>query len=153
MPDFVAGQTLSASQLQQLGALATYTPNLLGQTTNPTLGTGSAQLGWYFINGRCIDLWFSFRFGTSGVSAGSGIYTISYPPGYPPMAGVPDFAIGSARLIDSSAGAEGLAYISQTSTVMYPTLANNGTFVGAANPWTWAANDVLAGHVTYLVDA
>jgi hypothetical protein len=69
---FYPGETLSAAKLQQLGANGTYTPALHGSVTNPTLGSGSQALGWWAQNGQCVDLWWQFIFGSSGVNPGSG---------------------------------------------------------------------------------
>jgi hypothetical protein len=151
MPDFFPGQTLSASQLQQLGFDSTYTPALHGSTTNPTLGSGGQGLGWYNTNGRCVDLWFQIAFGSSGVNPGSGIYTVTYPPGLSPRGGFPNLSIGTCRLIDSSGATETTAQISLTSGAMFPTLTGDpALFVLDNRPWVWAAGDSLGGHVTYL---
>ncbi len=147
---FLPGQTLSAAELQNLAAVATYTPDLVDQGGTSDLGSGAVQSGWYHLNGRCVDVWFNIQFGTSGVNAGSGIYTVTYPPGYLPMSGVPDFAIGTCRLIHDSD--EHFGYVSQTGTALYLTTAESG-FVSATVPWTWDASDKLQGHVTYLLDA
>jgi hypothetical protein len=150
MPDFFPGQTLSASQLQQLGLDSTYTPALHGSTTNPTLGSGSQALGWYNENGRCVDLWFQITFGTSGMSPGSGIYTVTYPVGLTPRGGFPNLSIGTCRLIDSSGPSEALALVT-LSTTMFLTLSGiPGPYVTDASPWVWAPGDGIGGHVTYL---
>lgn len=59
----------------------TYTPVLGASTTAPTLGTGSTATGLYqqsglhgLVTGHC-----DIKAGTSGTTAGSGIYTVSLP--------------------------------------------------------------------------
>lgn len=56
-----------------------YVPTLTSNGTNPTLGTGSVQLGWYARAGRLVTFGAVIRFGTSGVAAGSGAYLVDLP--------------------------------------------------------------------------
>lgn len=148
---FVPGQTLSAADLNGLALEGTYEVLLTCQDDNLSPGANWTADGWYFLNGKCIDVWFNFQFGT-GASGGTGIYYISYPPGYAPRSGFPSLAAGTVRLMDSSGGTEELGYLSLTSTQMYPTRSTTGGFVTGTSPWTWSDGDSLLGHATYLID-
>jgi hypothetical protein len=54
-------------------------PVLKATTTNPTLGTGSSATGKYIQIGKTVHFTFVFTFGSSGVNAGSGFYTVDLP--------------------------------------------------------------------------
>lgn len=120
-----------------------YTPVLTAVSSNPVLGTGATAQGRYVREGRRVTVQVNIRFGTSGVSAGSGFYEISLPvlarsvnPGF--------LAIGTAYGRDNPAAnfADGQAFI--------PTGVNNKVRISIdsaviANniPWTWSVNDEL----------
>jgi hypothetical protein len=150
---FLPGQTLSAAALQSLGAVGTYTPALTASSANPSLGTGGLAQGWYGLNGQKVDIWFHLSFGTSGVSAGSGVYRISFPPGLTPMVSLPDTLAGTCRLIDNSAGpAEVPAFCLVTQAQGVVLVATGGGYIQGSSPWTWTTQDRLVGHATYLLD-
>lgn len=155
-PLFLAGETLSAAKLQQLGKFGTtWTPVLRATTTNPTLGTGATQLSHVWLNGNHVTLWFQITFGTSGVVAGSGNYSIALPAAYPAMAGHLDVTLGTIRLVDSSGGpAVKLAIPTLNLAAQEFTMRTTDTAAVVTNavPWTWAASDVIAGQVSYLID-
>lgn len=156
-PTFLPGETLSAAKLQQLAATSTFTPTLTGSVSNPTLGSGSQVLGWHHVNGRKVDVWFFIKFGTSGVSAGSGIYYVTGPPGYQLLAGFPDTNVGMARGIDNNGTTERALSIltSGNSGTSARVLFNNVVtfgFVADSVPWTWEASDILDGHYSFLTD-
>lgn len=58
----------------------TYTPSLLGTTTNPNIGSGQA-LGRYMVVGKMMFVQAFVSFGT-GTSVGSGTYQVTLPPGF-----------------------------------------------------------------------
>lgn len=155
-PLFTAGETLSAAKLQQLAKFGTaWSPTLRGTTTNPTLGTGATQLSHVYVNGNQVNLWFQITFGTSGVVAGSGNYSIPLPAAYPAMAGHLDVTIGEMRLTDSSGGPAvklAIATLNLAAQEFTFRTCTNDAVVTNAAPWTWAASDVIAGHVSYLID-
>lgn len=152
-PVFAAGQAVTAEQLQALGSeINTYTPTLTAATTNPTLGTGATAAGMWTQQGGLVAVWFSLQFGTSP-GAGSGQYRVSLPVDIAPGA-LGSLAIGSGRIIDSSASA---------SRLIVPELAAGfvdrvrlaveaGTTVTSSAPWTWAASDQIYGFVLYPGD-
>jgi len=64
--------------LQAVGQ--SWTPGLFAATTNPTLGTGSAQIGSFLQMGKWFFVRATITFGSSGVVAGSGAYGINALP-------------------------------------------------------------------------
>jgi|GEM_PF-2256774 len=131
------------------GSRSTYTPALTAATTNPTLGTGSVAVGWWTAEpGPSVSLNFFIKFGTSGVAAGSGAYSVSLPSGITsaPVYGTGHVAVGPAQMADFNTGAF------QPGSVFVPASSTTLSLVGAAPvtntyPWTWAASDYLSGSV------
>lgn len=133
------------------GSRISYTPTLTASTSNPTLGTGSSRFGWYsYIPGPCIVFSFHILFGSSGVGAGSGGYSVSLPvtAGTPTAGG--NLAIGSIMLADASAGTfkTGSIFLVNGATTC-SMLAEGSALVNNGSPWVWAAGDYLSGTVTY----
>lgn len=157
IPAFAAGEKLSAAKLQQLALNDSYTPVLTASSSNPSLGTGAVSTGLIWASGQRIDVVFNIVFGTSP-SAGSGQYRVSLPDAYPvapSLVGVayPDTAIGICRLIDSGTDdtqATAVVDVDQNWFNLYDVV--DGDIVTNANPWTWAAGDVLTGTLTYFTD-
>lgn len=75
---FLAGEKPHAEKLGE-GA-AEYTPQLLGASQNPTLGSGGEASGWWVRLGPNVVLGGArFLWGGSGRNAGSGTYSITLP--------------------------------------------------------------------------
>ncbi len=151
---FSPGQTLSAAQLQALGASSTYTPVLTGSTSNPNLGSGGQAQGWYHVNGQHVSVWFMVRFGTSGTSFGSGFYEISGPPGYTYNPAMPGLSVGIGRALDDNGSTErGLSVLlsrnSGAAIVVFSVLETH-LFVTNTVPWTWENQDILMGSFSFL---
>lgn len=136
------------------GDVQSYTPALTAVTTNPTLGSGSVQSGWYIQIGKLVVGQARIVFGTSGVVAGSGNYRISLPVA---MA-LTDraLALTSARLVDASTGnvcSPTILMPPSTTTVemhMPATWTSGAVSIIAHNvPWTWAASDELTVGFAY----
>lgn len=70
--DAYAGPCLRTQPLVQ------FTPILKAVTTDPVLGTGGTNTGYYYKIFDQIYMWGDFRYG-SGFNAGSGIYIIELP--------------------------------------------------------------------------
>lgn len=156
VPQFLAGETLSAAKLQQLGQIDTsWTPVLEAFTTNPTLGTGATQQGFIWLNGQLVNLWFWIRFGT-GSTPGSGTYEVPLPSAYPLHASLVDTTFGTHRLLDDSvAGRQsGEVGIGVDRQFLYFRYHNGSASTVAAHnvPWTWADGDWILGHASYLTD-
>lgn len=135
------------------GSRNTYTPSLTASTTNPTLGTASVALGWWnYEPGPAVSMNFFIRFGTSGVAAGTGTYSVSLPPGITSSSvyATGHVAVGAMQIADSSSGGfqPGSIFVPAGST----TLSLIGSApVGAASPWVWAASDYLSGSVIFPI--
>jgi hypothetical protein len=149
-PEFLPGETVSASKLQLLGTLDTsWQPTLTAIGTNPTLGTGAVRTSYIWRNGNAVEVWFNITFGSSGVNAGSGNYYLLLPVMYPPIAGFYNsIAIGEAHLYHPSTDQHSSVALILASSTLYMTEV--ATLIHAGYPWTWSANDVIQGHYRYL---
>jgi hypothetical protein len=127
-----------------------WTPVLSATTTNPTIGTGNIRTGQYQKVGTLVNVQFRIVFGTSGVAAGSGVYRFDLPITPSLLSGNFD-PIGHGVIYDTSTGdfrVVALVGVGGSTVEMY----FNGTtnfFVTNAQPWTWAASDILNGQLTY----
>jgi hypothetical protein len=140
----------------KLSGWSSWTPSLTAATTNPTLGTGSSAQGIYVQIGKLVIAQFSISFGTSGVNAGSGIYSVSLPVTAKATFGSnPEHRLGVAVAFDNSTffAARPMISLNTTTTVgfVYPLSAEPGLFGNVAHdaPWTWAASDNLSGFMMY----
>jgi hypothetical protein len=59
--------------------MKTFTPGIKASTTDPILGTGSINHANYYEIFDQIYMWGEFRFGTSGINVGSGVYIVQMP--------------------------------------------------------------------------
>ena len=153
-PAFRAGEKLPAAKLQQLGYDDTFTPVLGATTTPPDLGAGATQAGLIWVNGNKVDIWFDIIFGSSGAAAGSGTYQIALPAELPFAANFPStFTIGTAYLHDATATPDQAGIIADpiSDLVRFRRFSNNAQVTNAV-PWTWAVNDAISGHFSYLTD-
>lgn len=144
-----------------------YTPVLLASTTNPTLGTGSAIAGRYWLDPITGRVWGHLwvKFGTSGVTAGNGVYRITLPvPAYGWQSGSTGQADiwGIWSALDNSASSASRHGLLTRDTVdggpNGEALANlalydgSNPFVTHAVPWTWAASDAITAFFDYMAD-
>lgn len=151
---------LSPIGVPGIGPWTAYTPTLNGVTTDPTLSNNASQVvvGAYAQTGKTVIGYASVRFGTAGVNAGSGSYsmTLPVPPVTPETKGVDAIPLGSGYLTDLSTD----LLIKFTATALV-TVANGGVsgeamlvvdggkfmlgtgFASDAVPWTWAASDSI----------
>jgi len=103
-PSFLAGETLPADKLQDLGEDDIWTPTLTAATANPTLGSGAVTEGDVHFNGRLYVAQFNITAGT-GAAAGTGTYQIDLPAGLTIDAGwAANVAVGVAELNNSGTG-------------------------------------------------
>lgn len=150
--------------------LQTYVPVIRAQTTNPTQGSGGAQLGDYqdiegFIIGRFLISFFS-----AGITAGSGEYGISLPAvadgsfhtvGTAFNSTPGSFSvIGEGYINDSSAVAtsgsvaldvvtvSGVSY-ARLLTELFTAPAKTSRFMRDAMPFTVADGDIFTGNFCY----
>jgi hypothetical protein len=126
-----------------------FTPTLTATTTNPTLGTGSAQVGRYVRIGNFVHARASIRFGTTGTGSGVGTYQVGMPT---PCANgfgssyVPfgycflrrnDGTLGGPFVM--TIGSSGDPYMTVRWPAAWPTGGN--AFLQAGVPWAWTAGD------------
>jgi hypothetical protein len=131
-------------------AWTSWTPVLTATTTNPTIGTGNIRTGQYQKVGTLVNVQFRIVFGTSGVAAGSGVYRFTLPI-TPSLLSANFDPIGHGVIYDSSAAdfrVVSLMGVGGDTVEFYFNGATN-FFVTNAQPWTWAAGDVLNGQLTY----
>lgn len=159
--DPFAGKTVHADWAYYLDTAGTYTPTLTASITNPTLGTGAVQSGWWHRSGHFISGGGIIRFGTSGVNAGSGTYFVLLP-----------FDADVSTLTASAGGGLGIATAvgpaslrdnsnttgSRTATLLLTTAStcslhiSDNSLAGNATPWIWATEDGLSYQFGYLAD-
>jgi hypothetical protein len=150
-PLFLAGESLPAAKLQQLGDDDNYTPSIEATTTNPDLGTDPLQDGLIWQNGNHIEMWFRIQIG-SAPSAGSGTYEILLPAAYPLADSMFDGAIGEVRLVDVSGSSEKVAILiaDGPGNRAIMRVCDDSSLVTAANPWVPAAGDLFVGRASWL---
>jgi hypothetical protein len=125
------------------GEWTTFTPTLIAATTDPTLGSGSTQLGRYTQIGSTIICRIFIQFGTSGVNAGNGIYYIGDLP--LPFTLI-NTACGHGHIYDDSSNTYRLVSLTRpgkTGNHSVKLIAEGNSQVSNTAPWTWAANDFL----------
>lgn len=148
--DDYAGPCLPSHGLQ------TYTPQLTASTTNPTLGTGSNIVGYYYKLFDDIWTWGQFRFGTSGASGGSGTYSITLPFTATNFLGFsPEPIVGHGFFFDFSAPASSyavLSVLSTASTLSFLVKADSGgssRFVTNNSPAAVSTQDGISWFAKY----
>lgn len=160
----VAANGAITAPTSSIGTWETWTPTLTASTTNPTLGSGAVQAGRYQrIGNGMVAFSATIIFGTSGVAAGSGLYTISLPvapvgagtfAGIQQVTGTIEDTSAGTRLScsgwiqDGTTGIVRLIYGGGTGAV---TDSSTNCSVGSGTPWTWAASDRLDFSGTYMI--
>jgi len=135
-------------------AWSSWTPNLLGEFTDPTLGAGNIKQGRYVQVGKLVVAQFRIIFGTSGTAAGNGRYFVTLP-----VSATVTFwnghSIGVGRFWNAGGTYAGPYMATLPNTTMtlfeYPAAWPTGglTYVGHATPWAWGANMELHGVLAY----
>jgi hypothetical protein len=145
---------LEARALGRIGRVGsgwlTYVPALTAATTDPNLGDTGIATGQYVRIGSTVIATFWVDFGGTGVSAGSGAYSIALPlRAATTVAANP--RLGVADLLDDSTGTRRVAACFAQSTPTALRLAVDGetSLLGHAVPWTWAAGDHIRGALAY----
>jgi hypothetical protein len=129
------------------------TPSLTASSSNPTLGSGSVANGRYIQINKLVYYFGRVIFGSSGVAAGSGDYRVSLPINW--GAPIGSDVCGVAWLVHAGNYAQPLCRFdgSAVGYFIMPLVgtwpATGGSNVGAAVPWTWAANDEIHWAITY----
>jgi hypothetical protein len=151
---FVAGEVLTAADMNGIGEWTSYTPILTATTTNPTLGAGSVATGSYARVQNLIVYKYFVQFGTSGVSAGTGNYKISLPVPALAITQFYDINNGSGAFFDNSGNViyYAHAWIADVNNLSpLHQLSFNGAIqnISATAPVVPAASDALSGLVIY----
>ena len=151
---FVAGNVLTAAQMNGIGEWTSYTPVLTATTTNPTLGIGSSSVGNYARVQDYIVYRFSVSFGTSGTNAGSGNYKISLPVTANQFGAYFTQVAGQTCFFDLSTGLFYFmnAWLESTTnlTLLYQNGANGTALnVSSTAPVVPTVGDTMSGLVIY----
>lgn len=128
-------------------AFQSYTPVLTATTTNPTLGSGSVQVGEYFQIGKLVVGRAVIVFGGAGQAPGSGTYRISVPV----TANAAGPKVGSGDILDNSANLIRLIGAELATTTEFQLRIDNSGLglVTDAVPWVWAPNDQISFFFVY----
>lgn len=133
----------------------TFAPTLTGAGGNPNIGTTGTNEGrWTLFNGKWCVYRGSIQWGGTGVTAGSGQYTVPLP--FTASASISNGVsnIGQIMLRDSSGGPAlrtGACYISASSTTFAMFEATTAG-VTSTSPWTWGgAGDYISWDITYEI--
>ena len=140
---------LTAASNVGLGQWSSYNPVLTGSVTNPTLGTGGIAEGYYTRVGDLVVASIRIKFGTSGVSNGSGNYFISLPVNAEQFAGI---IMGHTWIFDSSGNysVSGIAqWANPSQCYIYNSYGAIPGPVSSAIPFIWTDNDEMRLHLSY----
>ncbi|WP_166345139.1 hypothetical protein [Phytoactinopolyspora limicola] len=156
-----AGQILASDDV--VDGVHEYLPVLQATGTNPFLGSGSVQEGrWVRTLDGWITAWARIRFGTSGVSSGSGTYLITLPT---PVSSVMTAGlVGLGNVVGEGSIRDELpvsAFRGVRASIQSLTAGPGGVgrvqlaqpasgAVTSASPWTWSTQDALAIVVDYI---
>lgn len=153
--------TLEAIQTQITGAYTSYTPTLTSSGTALALGTASSATGYYKRLGRRVFGYLNISFGSSGASAGTGLYGLLLP--VQPVNR--DQPIGIGFVLDASdnyrfsvctaAVSTGLWAASTSKAALFVNNAAGEGFAAGNNPvqatwpWTWSNGDQVVVNFDY----
>ena len=147
-PEFLAGQTVPAGKLQDLGEYSTFVPTLTGSSTNPALGSGGSFSADVHANGRLITVIYTLKFGTGG-GGGSGFYLFPTPTNI--FSASFSWAWGTVLMRDASVPIPRVGIVRNYDVNhMLITCASDDANVNNTTPWTWTVDDEIMGSFTYL---
>jgi hypothetical protein len=132
------------------GVYAAFTPVWTASGTQPVLGNGALSGRWTQI-GKQVHYYGSLVMGST-TTYGTGSYLISMP--VTPAASMNGITMGSALLLDSSAGAASFPVVRYTSIATFEAIStnvfnSNYTGFGAVSPYTLAVNDTFNWNFVY----
>lgn len=119
---FVGPQTVSTGSV--ITDWQSYTPTVTGAASNPVLGSGAIQNGFYRRVGGNLEVIMQIQAGTSGNTAGSGVYFFGLPPGLTPDT-TKIVGLASANLSVNLGSASNAATVLGRATVGTPTGAGS----------------------------
>lgn len=133
------------------GTYADFTPAIVADTTNPTLGSGATAIARYLETGKMVHYEGTIIFG-SGMTGGTGAWHITAPV-TPKGAGLGTLFITQQSTGPGYVGTYGAIQVVPTAKLQpfafgTPT-TDQISGLDAANPWTWAAGDKLDWSITY----
>jgi hypothetical protein len=136
------------------GAWTTYTPAITGSVSNPTLGSGSQQLGRSTQLGKVLIANFNIAVGGAGYTNGSGIVRISLPANANAAWAATNLVGGEGWFFDSSAGSIYLLSWEVGATVgiaeaRWNAAGGASTGFQYTTPVTIAQGDVITGRLMY----
>jgi hypothetical protein len=143
---FVAGDVLTAAELNGIGEMLSYTPT----TTNVTLGNGSFGANYVRVQ-KLVYVQIGISFGSTTAFTGAPTFTL------PVTAAATNQALpGIASMLDSGVTFY-LGGVTLTTTTVSPYVSlANGTYlntptgnVSATVPMTWATNDIMLLRFVY----
>lgn len=156
----LTNKTLTAPVVDQFGTASglgagwsSFAPALTSSGTNPTLGTGGVNVGYYKQIGKTVHFYAAIRFGTAGTAAGTGTYNIGLPVAshatHYDIGGGNTFDIGSGTITDDSTGTNYLIGLRFGSTTTAHMVIHSGAVATFNSPIAWAASDFIRFHGTY----
>lgn len=154
--DAYAGPCLTTQPLRS------FTPGLISSSgSDPVLGTGGFNKGFYYQIFDQVYAWGEFRFGTAGISAGGDIYIVTLPfsvktnsHGASTIIGVaPVLGVGCVHDASSNAGRLPVTVHLRTATqLMFGVRMNSGLSnreLRSAGYITWDVNDGLSWSIRF----
>jgi hypothetical protein len=125
-----------------------FTPALTASGTNPVLGTGSSTAGRYSLRGSHVVGDGHITFGTSGISAGSGILRVSLP--VPTNMSLPYRLVGSCNLYQATTGTLRIGMLNRVNATTAQIHLDGGSGQASSSvPWVWGAGDVITYQLSY----
>lgn len=142
----VAGQVLTASELNAINAWTSFTPTWTGITA----GTGASNTGQYSLNNKILHFRTRYVLGTSGSLSATPVLTVPASATLatsPTMAFIPtvtgvatNTGVANYSLASTQASTTTIGFLVQTASGTYLT---NATPVNTTIPFTWAVGDVI----------
>lgn len=150
--------THATPQAPLAGAIGQYTPKLSATTTDPVLGSGSEQRGFYYTIWDQVYCWGYVKFGSTGLNTGSGVYTINLPftavntIGFSVSLGLAPI-IGNGIVWDDSNPTARMPITINLRTandMMFgPVMGSAQTVVSDSFPIGWSVNDKISFAIKY----
>jgi hypothetical protein len=158
LPTYLGWPTHNVTNCDKIDALfrkdsSTYTLNLTGSSSNPTLGaTGLLEGKYARVFPRMVFVWFRIYLGSTGFLAGSGTYRINGPSTFDAILAAGDSSrsipVGKAVFRDASAVATSSAFM-----VVYDPASNTFNFVQSQGGLFTSAqagqDDRISGYFMY----
>lgn len=144
--------------------LGTYTPQLKASTNNPTIGTGGIAVlrGFYYAIFDQVWTWGEFRFGTTGASGGTGLYSITLPFTVLSVVGIsPGLSIGAQPVVGTGSVWSNATpanrqpvttHLKSLTEIQFSVKMNSGApsrEVASNSPFGWSPSDGMVWNARY----